>query len=69
MAVSARIILSIAIIIIAIVILWRNWGSDYLQIKNLVGVALLLGGIQLFLLELNESTQNDELSSNSSKKQ
>lgn len=57
--VSARIILGIVLVVIALVILWRHWSTDLLAFECLVGAALLVAGIHLIWLEVEGVDQTD----------
>ena len=55
---SPRIILALAIIIIAIVVAWRSWSKDMLSNKMLVAVALFLIGLHLLWMELHHANES-----------
>ena len=55
--ISPRIILALAIIIIAIVIAYRSWSKDLLAAKMLIAVALFLIGLHLLWFELHHARE------------
>ena len=53
--ISPRIILALAIIIIAIVVAFRSWSKDMLSTKMLIAAALFLIGLHLLWMELHHA--------------
>lgn len=53
--ISPRIVLSIVVILIGVLMLWKNWNGKLTDSAVLVGIALIIIGSHLSWIEIDES--------------